>query len=302
MNGVRIACIDLPSIDVDQNLASNLLVGRNRISSSPELEVSFDDLSGVPPAGLQIAIIGPASGEVFPVGTPVSFAGTFTDSNGGSHSATWTIDGLDQPGTVTSDGTAGTVIDSFSFAAPGVYAVTLTVTDDCGSSGSASTVDDLPAYVVIYDPSAGFVTGGGWINSPAGAFHPDLEEFSGVAGKASFGFVSKYQKGATKPTGETEFQFKAGNLNFKSTSYDWLVVSGARAQYKGIGTINSVAGYSFLLTATDGQINGGGNQDKFRIKIWETATSTIIYDNQMGAVDGADPTMVIGGGSIVIHK
>ena len=36
------------------------------------------------------------------------------------------------------------------------------------ASGSASTVSEMPAMVVIYDPSAGFVTGGGWINSPAG--------------------------------------------------------------------------------------------------------------------------------------
>lgn len=39
-----------------------------------------------------------------------------------------------------------------------------------------------------------------------------------MTGKATFGFVSKYKKGATLPTGETEFQFKAGNLNFMSTS------------------------------------------------------------------------------------
>ena len=45
---------------------------------------------------------------------------------------------------------------------------------------------------VVYDPSGGFVTGGGWINSPASAYvaAPDL------AAKASFGFVSKYEKGA----------------------------------------------------------------------------------------------------------
>jgi hypothetical protein len=29
---------------------------------------------------------------------------------------------------------------------------------------------------------------------------------------------------------------------------------------------------------------------------------TIVYDNQLGALDGAEPTTVLGGGSIVIHK
>lgn len=56
--------------------------------------------------------------------------------------------------------------------------------------------------------------------SPAGAYAPD----SSLTGKASFGFVSKYKKGSSIPTGNTEFQFKAGNLNFHSGVYDWLVI------------------------------------------------------------------------------
>ena len=57
-----------------------------------------------------------------------------------------------------------------------------------------------------------------------------------------------------------------------------------------------------MLTAIDGQISGGGGVDKFRIKIWDKATENIIYDNQLGALDTKDPTTVLGGGSIVIHK
>ena len=41
-------------------------------------------------------------------------------------------------------------------------------------------------------------------------------------GKATFGFVSKYLKGANVPSGNTAFQFTAGSLNFKSTGYEWL--------------------------------------------------------------------------------
>ncbi len=44
-------------------------------------------------------------------------------------------------------------------------------------------------------------------------------------------------RGATVPTGETEFQFKAANLRFQSSTYEWLVVSGARAQFRGSGSI-----------------------------------------------------------------
>ena len=61
---------------------------------------------------------------------------------------------------------------------------------------------------------------------------------TGLTGKANFGFVSKYQKGVNIPTGSTEFQFKAGDLHFKSTAYDWLVITGHSAKFKGEGTIN----------------------------------------------------------------
>ena len=105
------------------------------------------------------------------------------------------------------------------------------------------------------------------------------------------------------PTGETEFQFKVANLNFHSSSYEWLVIAGARAQYKGTGTINGSGNYGFLLTAIDGQVNGGGGVDKFRMKIWDQSNGdVIVYDNQIGASDNADPSTALGGGSIVIHK
>jgi len=55
----------------------------------------------------------------------------------------------------------------------------------CGSgSGEASE------YIVIYDPEGGFVTGGGWIDSPVGACLLAWCE-ENTKGKATFGFVSK---------------------------------------------------------------------------------------------------------------
>jgi ligand-binding sensor domain-containing protein len=144
----------------------------------------------------------------------------------------------------------------------------------------------------------GFVTGGGWINSPPGAYPANL----GLTGKANFGFDAKYKNGATLPTGNIEFQFQVANLNFHSASYQWLVVAGTKAQYKGTGTINGEGNYAFMLSAIDGQINGGGGIDKFRIKIWDKDTGEVVYDNQIGAAEDADPTTAIAGGSIVIQK
>jgi hypothetical protein len=79
---------------------------------------------------------------------------------------------------------------------------------------------------------------------------------------------------------------------------------GAKAQYKGSGTINGAGDYGFLLTATDGQVSGGGGVDKFRIKIVDKAAGTVVYDNVLGVSDDMDAAnpQAIGGGSIVIHK
>ena len=85
--------------------------------------------------------------------------------------------------------------------------------------------------------------------------------------------------------------------------YDWLVVAGARAQYKGSGRINGAGNFGFMLTAIDGEINGGGGVDKFRIKIWDKNNGDgVVYDNEMGAGSNGNPTTALAGGSIVIHK
>lgn len=66
----------------------------------------------------------------------------------------------------------------------------------------------------------------------------------------------------------------------------------------------SAAGYNFVLTAYDGDVNGGGDVDKFRMKITRTSDNVLVYDNRRGSsddIDNADP-MAIGGGSMVIHK
>ena len=246
-----------------------------------------------------VSITGPASGSVFAVGAAVNFSGTFTDNAGDVHTAQWTFTSgsqtLTQAGVV--DEGAGTVTATSTFNSAGVYLVTLKVTDVCGSIGTANTIGDLTALIVIYDPNGGFVTGGGWITSPAGAYVAN----PALTGKASFGFVSKYQQGATIPTGDTEFQFRAADFNFSSTAYDWLVVAGAKAQYKGTGTVNGSGNYGFLLKATDGQANGGGGTDKFRIKIWDKNNNdAVVYDNQINDSERADPTTTLGGGNIVV--
>ncbi|MBX3348790.1 MAG: hypothetical protein KF747_08570 [Nitrospira sp.] len=95
------------------------------------------------------------------------------------------------------------------------------------------------------------------------------------------------------PSGLTQFEFSAGQLDFHSTVYEWLAVGGPLAQFKGSGTINGLGEYGFLPTAKDSAITGGPPKDTFRIKIWDKGTGLTVYDN------GTDQP--IGGGSIVIH-
>jgi PKD domain/K319L-like, PKD domain/RTX calcium-binding nonapeptide repeat (4 copies) len=245
-----------------------------------------------------------AIGEyVFAVGETKTFAGSFADvGSADTHDTAgtiWTFSHAVGISTVTEtrDATvneaADTVSDDFSFTEAGVYSVTLIVTDD---DGGATT--SISRTFVVYDPSEGFVTGGGWIDSPAGAYVPDPT----LTGKATFGFVSKYKKGQTTPTGNTTFEFKVADLEFNSSRYEWLVVAGARAQYKGEGAINGAGNYGFMLTVIDGQVSGGGGVDKFRMKIWDKDNGdAVVYDNALGVSDDNAPPSPLGGGSVIIH-
>lgn len=84
--------------------------------------------------------------------------------------------------------------------------------------------------------------------------------------------------------------------------YEWLAVNGAKAQFKGAGTINGLGDYGFMVTTLDGDVEGGGGMDRFRIKVWQRASGEVVFDTQPGAADTEDPTTVVEGGSIVIHK
>ena len=132
----------------------------------------------------------------------------------------------------------------------------------------------------------------GFIDSPPGAYTSDPS----LAGRAFFGFVSRYEKGATVPTGRTAFDFRVAKLDFHATSSQWLVLTqaGSNAQFKGAGTINGQKApngqeYRFQTWATS------GSPDTFRIKIWweETVNGTVVerlmYDNgTQQAIEGGN--------------
>jgi PKD repeat protein len=251
----------------------------------------------ITPEGLApvVTITGPASGSSFPVDTPVDFAGTFTDEAGDTHVAQWTFNSITAAGAVAEP--SGTVSGAWTFTAPGIYYVTLTVTDHAGHSVAATTVNGLDAMIVVFDRGYGFVDGRGKLDSPAGAFAANPQ----LTGRMDFDFDARYRKDDLVPTGSTSFKFSAGNLDFQSTAYDWFDVNGVRGLYRGTGTINGAGSYAFLVSAVDGDDIGGGAVDRLRIRITNQATGAVVYDNQMGAADTAIATGPITGGDVNVR-
>ncbi len=153
---------------------------------------------------------------------------------------------------------------------------------------------------VIVDPGAGFVTGGGSFTSPPGAYvaAPDATD------KVTFSFVSQYEIGRSTPDGNTQFVFHGTNppFNFRSTSYEWLVVTGSDcAKFKGEGIVRQhEATFGFMLTACD---NGEpGNSDSIRVKIWNKSEDSTVYDNKMGVSNESYDGTALDHGNIQIHQ
>ncbi|WP_162247088.1 PKD domain-containing protein [Rhizobacter sp. Root404] len=257
-----------------------------------------ENLAG-PPASAPVVggIISSTDPSPVAAGSAVSLSASFTDANvADTHTAVfrWN-DGTTSNATVVEAPINGRVegkaTASHSYAAAGIYSVSLEVSD--GSHTTTVTRD-----IVVYDPTAGFVTGSGTILSPAGAYRADQQ----LAGPAEFALVSMYKKGAKVPTGETSFTFRAAGMTFTATAYDWLVVAGTKATYKGVGTLNGQPGFKFQLAATD----NGKTGDALRMKIWHydsgTQADVVDYDNQSGYSGAGQEGTVLLSGQVVVHK
>ncbi len=226
------------------------------------------------------------------ISVPVSASVPFSDPDKlDTHTALWDWgDGLTSEGLVSEALGTGTVAGDHVYAAPGIYMVSVTISD--GSNNATATYK----YVIVFDPNGGFTTGGGWIDSLAGAYVYDPS----AAGKMTFGFTVKYLPGDLNPSGNLTFQIYPAQAKFDAIGFDWLVVSGNTAFAQGIGVLDSLGVYDFLLSVTDDPAKRG--VDRFRLKIWEPISGIVIYDNQAGAPVPELPAQPIGGGSLKIHK
>lgn len=160
-----------------------------------------------------------------------------------------------------------------------------------GFSGSTTLYDFEPSAP---EPSAGFVTGGGWFidpNAPAGTKNP----------KVTFGFNAMQLPGSPDFHGSLQANIHTTKLKLHADTITLLVVDPAAgtAQIEGEGTIKTPGppkGGSkeqparFRLEIVD------GNPDQVRLQIYSLAGGgeTLVYDS--GAL------VELGGGEITIHQ
>ena len=230
------------------------------------LAVTVEEPTGVTITG---DIEGPTTPQLITDG--VTIGASFDGNPSGTFTATvdWGDGEAPSSAGVTVDAGAGTIEAQHVYALPGVYEVSLTVVDQ-GSGAS-----DVKAYrfVVIYDPTAGSVSGSGffWSGSEARPSGPRW----GTA--AFFGYNAKYKRDATVPSGTTKLRL-LGDFYFKSTSYDYLIVNDAMAIAEGVGKIGATE-YRFRVQGIDGTRSGF---DFFQISIWDPTApegTPPIYDN-----------------------
>ena len=183
------------------------------------------------------------------------------------------------------------ITGSHVYGEAGLYNVTLTIEDACGLTDT-----EVFSYIVIFNPCNGFITGGGYINSPQGAYAGKIT----ASGKANYGFEAKYEKQGSAPKGQFEFELKDSKFKVKSSSVEWLMVNNNQAIMKGQAKVNEQSGYYFIVSIIDGQIADKKGTDYFRLIVWDNSGS-VIYDNQSGDADAARALNPIGNGQIVIH-
>ncbi|MGD9265097.1 MAG: hypothetical protein PVJ71_04890, partial [Lysobacterales bacterium] len=216
------------------------------------------------------------------------------------------IDWGDGSGLETVDLAGGSVSDISGvhiYSEPAVYQVKVMV-----DYGGQFTQVGTNEQVVVFDSDGGFVTGAGWIDSPAGAYTPDDRDDEEVLGKAHFDFTVRYEKDQPAPEGTAGFRLNKAGLDFEATAVHWMVIENSSAHFQGVGAINgSDDMYMFAVTAVDVDSSGGGkSEDRFRIRIWQNgsdAADTVVYDSGMGAESGIGDagTLALGGGSITVH-
>ena len=166
---------------------------------------------------------------------------------------------------------------------------------DIPQRGSMVWHDIYPTVVSITTNS--IVVEAGTFTSPAGAY-PSVPA---ATSRATFAFATAYPPGATSLVGTATFHLQRPNFRFHATTLDSLTVVGNFITIQGRGRVNNAGDYKFRISALDVSPPGGNPPDRFRIRIWERTTGTLVYDNEWQREEGALSTTPIATGIILIH-
>ncbi len=177
-----------------------------------------------------------------------------------------------------------------------IYTITVTCTDASGNATLKTTTVVVPknksSWTVVSIESK-FINVSDSASPAARVMNPF------ITGLVSFELPKPTKAKSAKA--ENLINLSLGDLQFQALNYDFRELSGARTQFKGYGMVNNQPGYKYLLTVIDGQAPKGGGVDRFRIKIWNDKTGEVVFDNQKGAGDDADPTTPIGDGNSISY-
>lgn len=245
---------------------------------------------------------------------PVSLSVAYTDEN----IAHATIDWGDGSAVQTVDAPSSPFDIAHTYVNSGSYSVTITLTDACALSTF------VYHSIIVMENLRGSVRGGGWFDSPEGALVTNPR----AAGKAAFAFEASNTSMKEGPEGHIVFNFKDGNLKFRSTYIDWMHVEEETAILQAAGRLNGKHGYQILISVVDenadededddtrarkGRNKRDGkntsdqkdkdkkNVDLIRVKIVDPA-GQVVYDTQRDTADESRATTALGGGSIKIKK
>ncbi|TQM58422.1 ExeM/NucH family extracellular endonuclease [Humibacillus xanthopallidus] len=138
--------------------------------------------------------------------------------------------------------------------------------------------DPVVVGLDLADDAAGFVTGGGFIQSPAGALVADPTRM----GKGAFQIDLDYAVGATHPTGSFVYSLGGAGSAFSlaATSFDFLTIRGDAARFSGAATVNGAAGFTYTADVVD-----RGKADTFRLVV-RAAGGSLVYDSGVQTAQG----------------
>jgi hypothetical protein len=178
----------------------------------------------------------------------------------------------------------------FSGVPVNTYTV-LTIVDGGYYAGSGEDV------LVVYDPSLGFTTGGGWFTWP------------GTDDRTNFGYTMKYNKKGQKVKGSlllirhlsdgTKYRVKSNALQGLALgdegSSGWATFSG-KTTYLEPGWPEPVGNHTFVAYVEDHGEPGAG-VDKFWLEVLDRGGNPVTLSMGQKAVDNA---VVLQGGNIVV--